>query len=162
MKHAKQKKGCRIPMINARYLFWTLVILVGEIVLMCAAYAINMLDNFVGYVVLPFWGFFTVYTAYEAAVLALEAVRVTDEGVVIAGKDQHGTDIHFKADMLIEVYPCDLKGNRLPEDAGLWRKIGLAFALQGNKTYIRQTSYLTAKKLASLRASLGLDKTPEE
>ena len=58
MKHAKQKKGCRIPMINARYLFWTLVILVGEIVLMCAAYAINMLDNFVGYVVLPFWGFF--------------------------------------------------------------------------------------------------------
>ncbi len=161
----KKKKSIRIPMVNRRYLFWTSVILVGEIVLMCAAYAINMLDNFIGYIILPFWGFFTVYTAYEAAVLALEAIRVTD-GVVIAGKDRHGNDIHFKADQLIRIYPCDEKGNRLPEDAKVYRKIGLAFALKNGKTFIRQTSYLTQKKLDSLRAALEIpaDKsaTPED
>lgn len=149
----KKKKGIRIPMVNRRYLLWTTLILIGEIVLMCAAYAINLLDNFIGYIVLPFWGFFTVYTAYEAAVLALESVRVTD-GVVIAGKDQHGNDIHFKADQLVRIYPCDEKGNRLPEDAKVYRKIGLAFALKGGKTYVRQTSYLTQKKLNALRNAL--------
>lgn len=162
MKHTKQNKGCRIPMINSRYLFWTLVILAGELVLMCVAYAINLLDNFIGYVVLPFWGFFTVYTAYEAAVLMLEAVRITDEGVVIAGKDRHGTDIHFKAEQLIDIYPCDPNGKRLPENQRVYRKIGLAFALREDRTYIRQTSYLTEKKLARLRRAFGLDRTPEE
>ncbi len=151
----KKKKGIRIPMVNRRYLFWTSAILFGEIVLMCAAYAINILDNFVGYIILPFWGFFTVYTAYEAAVLALEAIRVTD-GIVIAGKDRHGNDVHFKHDQLLSIYPCDEKGNRLPEDAKVYRKIGLAFALKNGKTYVRQTSYLTQSKLKALRTALGI------
>lgn len=152
----QKKNNRRISMVNTRYLFWTSMILVGEIVLMCAAYALHLLDNFIGYIVLPFWGFFTVYTAYEAAVLALEAVRVTD-GIVIAGKDRHGNDIHFKAEQLQQIYPCDQKGNRLPEDTASYRKIGLAFALKDGKTYVRQTSYLTQKKLNVLRKALQLN-----
>lgn len=162
MKKAEnqKKKNLRIPMVNTRYLFFTSLILFGEIVLMCAAYAMHLLDNFIGYIVLPFWGFFTVYTAYEAAVLALEAIRITD-GILIAGKDRHGNDIHFKAEQLHRIYPCDQKGNPLPENAASYRKIGLAFVTKEGKTYVRQTSYLTQKKLNALRTALHLT-TPED
>lgn len=156
MKKASNKKAYRIAMVNRRYLFWTALILIGELAVMCVAYAMNLLDNFVGYIILPFWGFFTVYTAYEAAVLALEGIRVTKEGVVIAGKDQHGNDIHFESDQLVRIYPCDLKGNRMAEEQKVYRKIGLAFSLKNGRTYIRQTSFVTQKKLDQLRRVLEL------
>ena len=155
-KQQKQNKSVRIGMVNRRYLCWTSLILIAEIGVMCAAYAMQLLDNFVGYIILPFWGFFTVYTAYEAAVLALEAIKLTSDGIVIAGKDRHGTDIHFTQDQLLNVYPCDPKGDRLTEDQRVYRAIGLAFALKDGKTYVRQTSYLTQKKLNALRAALGV------
>ena len=56
MKQAKKK---RIPLINGKYLCWTLLILIGELIVLCAAYLVNLLDNVIGYIILPFFGFFT-------------------------------------------------------------------------------------------------------
>lgn len=147
-------KKQRISLINGKYLFWTLVILIGELALLCGAYAINFLDNFFGYIVLPFFGFFTVYTAYEAGVLALEAITVTREGVVVAGKDEQGTTVHFEKKELASIYLCDAKGKRIPEDQKKYEKIGLAFALKNGKTRIRQTSRITQKQLDRIRLTL--------
>ncbi len=147
-------KKQRISLINGKYLFWTLVILIGELALLCAAYAINLLDNFFGYIVLPFFGFFTVYTAYEAGVLALEAITVTRDGVVVAGKDEQGMTVHFEKKDLAAVFLCDAKGNRLPEDQEKYEKIGLAFALKNGKTRVRQTSRITKKQLDRIRLAL--------
>lgn len=150
----KQIKKQRIPLINGKYLFWTLVILIGELVLLCGAYAINLLDNFFGYIVLPFFGFFTVYTAYEAGVLALEAVSISAEGIVVAGKDGQGTAIHFELQDLMEIYPCDKKGERIDEDQKKYTDIGLAFHMKNGTTKIRQTSYVTQKQIDKLRIAL--------
>lgn len=150
----KQSKKQRIPLINGKYLFWTLVIFVGELLLMCGAFAMNLLDNFIGYIVLPFFGIFTVYTAYEAAVLALEAVSVSHDGVVVAGKDANNNSIHFEKQDLMGIYPCDKKGNRIPEDQKKYTDIGLAFYMKNGKTRIRQTSYITQKQIERLRTSL--------
>ena len=81
----KTGKKIRVPLINGKYLCWTLLILLGELIVLCAAYLVNLLDNVIGYIVLPFFGFLTVYTAYEAIVLALEAVSVSADGIVVAG-----------------------------------------------------------------------------
>ncbi len=158
MKQAKKK---RIPLINGKYLCWTLLILAGELVLLGASYVFHVLDNVIGYVVLPFFGFFTVYTAYEAFVLAFEAVSVSADGVVVAGKDQNGNAVHFELDALMYVYPCDARGNRIPEDRDVYEKIGIAFYMKDGKTKIRQTSRVSAKQLAKLRAALGVSSGAE-
>ena len=152
MKQAKKK---RIPLINGKYLCWTLLILLGELVVLCAAYLVNLLDNVIGYIILPFFGFFTLYTAYEAAVLALEAVSVSADGIVVAGKDAQGQTVHFELDALMSVFPCDQKGNLLAAQDP-YENIGLAFRFKDGKQKIRQTSRLTAKQLAKLRDALGV------
>ena len=152
----KQNKKQRIPLVNYKYLFWTLLILVGELALLCGAYAINLLDNIFGYIVMPFFGLFAVYTAYEAAVLALEAISVSADGVVVAGKDENGNVIHFEQKDLMCVYPCDKKGNRIPEDQTKYKDICLAFALKNGNKRIRQTSYITQKQIDKVRAALGV------
>ena len=111
----KQNKKRRIPLVNGKYLLWTLLILVGVLVLICGAYALGLFDNFIGYILLPFLGLFTLYTAYEAAVLALEAVSISADGVVVAGKDEQSTAIHFELQDLMGIFPCDKKGNRIKE-----------------------------------------------
>ena len=153
----KQNKKQRISLINYKYLFWTLVILAGELALLCGAYAINLLDNFFGYIVLPFFGLFAVYTAYEAAVLALEAISVSADGVVVAGKDQNGTTIHFEQKDLMCIYPCDKKGNRIAEDRDKYKDICLAFAMKNGNKRVRQTSYITQKQIDRVRLALGVD-----
>ena len=157
----KQTKKKRIPLINGKYLCWTLLILLGEIVLLVGAYLLGALDNVLGFIVLPFFGFFTVYTAYEAFVLAMEAVSISKDGIVVAGKDAQGTAVHFEADKLESVFPCDKKGNPLPKQ-DKYENIGLAFCLTDGKQKIRQTSYLTSKQLAKLRAELGVDGTVQD
>lgn len=152
----KQEKKKRVPLVNRKYLFWTLLILAGELVLLAASYVFHVLDNAIGYIVLPFFGFFTVYTAYEAFVLAFEAVSVSKDGVVVAGKDQNGNAVHFSLEALACVYPCDARGNRIPEDRGVYEKIGLAFCTKDGKKLIRQTSRITGKQLSRLRAELGV------
>jgi hypothetical protein len=54
MKQAKKK---RIPLINGKYLCYTLLILLGELIVLCAAYLLGVLDNVIGYIVLPFSAF---------------------------------------------------------------------------------------------------------
>lgn len=158
----KQGKRKRIPLVNGKYLCWTLLILLGEIALMIGAYLLGALDTVIGYIVVPFFGFFTVYTAYEAVVLALEAVSVSRDGIVVAGKDAQGTNIHFELDKLACVFPCDQKGNPLTEDQKKYENIGLAFRFKDGKQRIRQTSRLTAGQLARLRAELGVGGVPQE
>ena len=152
----KLDKKIRVPLVNAKYLCWTLLILIGELVLLAASYIFHVLDNTIGYIVLPFFGLFTVYTAYEAAVLAFEAVSVSKDGVVVAGKDQHGNTVHFKLETLDCVYPCDARGQRIPEDRAVYEKIGLAFCTKDGKKWIRQTSRITQKQLSRLRAEMGV------
>lgn len=152
----KQNKKQRIPLINGKYLLWTLLILVGELVLLCGAYALGLFDNFIGYILLPFLGLFTLYTAYEAAVLALEAVSVSADGVVVAGKDEQGTTIHFELQDLMGISPCDQKGNRIAEDQTRYRNIGLVFYMKNGKKKIRSTSYITQKQIDRLRNSLSV------
>ena len=159
MKQAKKK---RIPLINGKYLCYTLLILLGELIVLCAAYLLGVLDNVIGYIVLPFFGFLTVYTAYEAFVLALEAVSISKDGVVVAGKDAQGTAVHFKLENLESVFPCDQKGNPLPEDQAKYKNIGLAFRFKDGKQKIRQTSRLTAGQLARLREELGVSGIAQE
>ena len=158
MKQAKKK---RIPLINGKYLCWTLLILIGELIVLCAAYLVNLLDNVIGYIILPFFGFFTLYTAYEAAVLALEAISVSADGIVVAGKGAQGQTVHFELDALMSVFPCDQKGNPIPKQ-DKYENIGLAFRFKDGKQKIRQTSRLTAKQLAKLRDALGVTYVPEE
>ncbi len=159
MKQAKKK---RIPLINGKYLCYTLLILLGELIVLCAAYLLGVLDNVVGYIVLPFFGLLTVYTAYEAIVLALEAVSISADGIVVAGKDAQGTAVHFELDTLMCVFPCDQKGNPLRENQDKFENIGLAFRFKDGKQRIRQTSRLTAKQLAKLRRELGVTYVPQE
>ncbi len=159
MKQAKKK---RIPLVNGKYLCWTLLILVGELVILCGAYLFGVLDNVIGYIVLPFFGFLTVYTAYEAIVLSLEAVSVSADGIVVAGKDAQGTAVHFELDTLMSVFPCDQKGNPIPEDQDKYENIGLAFRFKDGKQKVRQTSRLTQKQLARLRRELGVTYVPQE
>ena len=159
MKQAKKK---RIPLVNGKYLCWTLLILAGEAVLLCGAYLLGALDTVIGYIVVPFFGIFTVYTAYEAFVLALEAVSISKDGVVVAGKDAQGTAVHFKLENLESVFPCDQKGNPLPEDQAKYKNIGLAFRFKDGKQKIRQTSRLTAGQLARLREELGVSGIAQE
>lgn len=151
-----QGRKIRVPLVNYKYLGLTLLILLGELVLLAASYVFHVLDNTLGYIVLPFFGLFTVYTAYEAFVLAFEAVSVSKDGVVVAGKSASGTVIHFTIDALECIYPCDERGNRLAEDCGVYQKIGLAFCTKDGKKLIRQTSRITSKQLARLRAALGV------
>ncbi|MBQ1233686.1 MAG: hypothetical protein IIW17_02440 [Clostridia bacterium] len=158
----KQTKKKRIPLVNGKYLCWTLLILLGEIALLVGAYLLGALDNVIGFIVLPFFGFFTVYTAYEAFVLALEGVSVSADGIVVAGKDAQGTAIHFEAGQLESIFPCDQKGNPLEEDKEKYESIGLAFRLQNGKMRIRQTSRLTKKQLARLREALGVSGASQE
>lgn len=152
----KQSKKRRIPLVNYKYLFCTLAILVGELALLCGAYAINLLDNFFGYIVLPFFGLFAVYTAYEAAVLALEALSVDQNGVVVAGKDENGNVIHFEQKDLMGIYPCDQKGNRIAEDQKKYKDVGIVFYMKNGKSRIRKTSYITQKQIERLRTALGV------
>ena len=158
MKQAKKK---RIPLINGKYLCYTLLILLGELIVLCAAYLLGVLDNVIGYIVLPFFGFLTVYTADEAIVLALEAVSVSADCIVVAGKDAQGTAVHFELDTLMCVFPCDQKGNLLAAQ-DTYENIGLAFRFKDGKQKIRQTSRLTAKQLEKLRRELGVTYVPEE
>ena len=158
----KQTKKKRIPLINGKYLCWTLLILAGELVILCGAYLFGVLDNVIGYIILPFFGFLTVYTAYEAFVLALEAVSVSRDGIVVAGKDAQGQTVHFELDTLMCVFPCDQKGNPIPEDQDTYQNVGLAFRFKDGKQKIRQTSHLTRKQLARLRAELGVTYVPQE
>lgn len=152
----KQNKKRRIPLVNGKYLLWTLLILVGELVVLCGAYALGLFDNFIGYILLPFLGLFTLYTAYEAAVLAFEAVSVSADGVVVAGKDEQGTTIHFELQDLMGIFPCDKKGNRIAEDQGKYKEICLAFYMKNGKKKIRTTSYITQKQIERLRSDLGV------
>ena len=152
----KQTKKKRIPLVNRKYLCWTLLILAGEAALLCGAYLLGALDTVVGYIVVPFFGIFTVYTAYEAFVLALEAVSISKDGVVVAGKDAQGTAVHFKLEDLECIFPCDQKGKAISEDQEKYENIGLAFRLKDGKQKIRQTSRLTRGQLARLRAELGV------
>ena len=159
MKQAKKK---RIPLVNGKYLCYTLLILLGELIVLCAAYLLGVLDNVIGYIVLPFFGFLTVYTAYEAIVLALEAISVSEDGIVVAGKDAQGQTVHFELESLMCVFPCDQKGNPLPEEQEKYENIGLAFRFKDGKQKIRQTSRLTAKQLEKLRRELGVTYVPQE
>ena len=152
----KQNKKRRIPLVNGKYLLWTLLILVGELVLLCGAYALGLFDNFIGYILLPFLGLFTLYTAYEAAVLALEAVSVSADGIVVAGKDGQGTTIHFELQDLMGIYPCDQKGNRISENQSKYQNICLAFHMKNGKKKIRSTTYITQKQIDRLRSTLGV------
>ena len=158
----KQAKNKRIPLVNGKYLCWTLLILAGELILLCGAYLFGVLDNVIGYIILPFFGFLTLYTAYEAFMLALEAISISSDGVVVAGKDTNGQTVHFELDTLMCVFPCDQKGNPLPENQDKYENIGLAFRFKNGKQKIRQTSRLTAKQLACLRQELGATYVPEE
>ena len=158
----KTGKKIRVPLINGKYLGWTLLILLGELVLLAASFVFHVLDNVLGYIVLPFFGLFTVYTAYEACVLAFEAVSVSADGVVVAGKDAQGRAVHFELDTLMSVFPCDQKGNPLPEDQQTYENIGIAFRFKDGKQKVRQTSRLTAKQLAKLREMLGVRYVPQE
>lgn len=153
----KQDKKVRVPLVNGKYLFWTVMILIGELVIMCGAQALNLLDNPIGYIILPFFGFFTLYTAYEAAVLALEAISVNRDGVVVAGKDFQGNVIHFEKKDLVSIYPCDQKGNRIAEDREKYEKIGLAFVLKNGNTRVRDTSRITQAKIDRLRQAFELN-----
>ncbi len=155
-------KKIRVPLINGKYLGWTLLILLGELVLLAASFVFHVLDNVVGYVVLPFFGLFTVYTAYEAFVLAFEAVSVSSDGIVVAGKDAQGRAVHFELDTLMSVFPCDQKGKPLSEDQEIYENIGLAFRFKDGKQKIRQTSRLTKKQLTKLRDALGVHYVPQE
>ena len=152
----KQVKKQRIPLVNGKYLCWTSLILLGELVLLAASFVFHVLDNMLGYIVLPFFGLFTLYTAYEAFVLAFEAISVNADGVVVAGKDGHGQTVHFELDTLMSIFPCDQKGNPLPEDQAVYENIGIAFRFKDGKQKVRQTSRLTAKQLAHLRTMLGV------
>ena len=158
----KQIKKKRIPLVNGKYLCWTLLILAGEAMLLCGAYLLGALDTVVGYIVVPFFGLFTVYTAYEAFVLAMEAVSVSRDGIVVAGKDAQGTNVHFELDKLESIFPCDQKGNPIPEDKEKYENIGLAFRFKDGKQRIRQTSRLTRKQLARLRSELGVSGENQE
>ena len=155
----KQGKKKRIPLINAKYLCWTVLILLGELVILCGAYAVGVLDNVIGYIILPFFGFLTLYTAYEAFILAFEAISINADGIVVAGKDAQGQTVHFELDTLMSVFPCDQKGNPLSPDMEKYENIGLAFRFKDGKTKIRQTSRLTQKQL---RAALGVTYVPEQ
>ena len=152
----KQDQKVRVPLVNGKYLFWTVMILVGELAIICGAQALNLLDNPIGYIVLPFFGFFTLYTAYEAAVLALEAISVNRDGIVVAGKDFQGNVIHFEKKDLVSIYPCDQKGNRIDEDQEKYGKIGLAFVLKNGNTRVRDTSRITQAKIDRLRQAFEL------
>ena len=158
MKQAKKK---RIPLVNGKYLCYTLLILLGELIVLCAAYLLGVLDNVIGYIVLPFFGFLTVYTAYEAIVLALEAISVSEDGIVVAGKDAQGQTVHFELESLMCVFPCDQKGGLLAAQ-DKYENIGLAFRFKDGKQKIRQTSRLTAKQLEKLRRELGVTYVPQE
>lgn len=158
----KTGKKLRVPLINGKYLGWTLLILLGELVLLAASFVFHVLDNVLGYIVLPFFGLFTVYTAYEACVLAFEAVSVSADGIVVAGKDAQGRAVHFELDTLMSVFPCDQKGNPLPEDQQTYENIGIAFRFKDGKQKVRQTSRLTSKQLAKLREMLGVGYVPQE
>ena len=158
----KIEKKIRVPLINGKYLGWTLLILLGELVLLAASFVFHVLDNAIGYIVLPFFGLFTVYTAYEAFVLAFEAVSVSTDGIVVAGKDAQGRAVHFELDTLMSVFPCDQKGNPIPEDQETYENIGIAFRFKDGKQKVRQTSRLTSKQLAKLRKALGVSYVPQE
>ena len=158
----KLDKKIRVPLINGKYLGWTLLILLGELVLLAASFAFHVLDNAIGYIVLPFFGFFTVYTAYEACVLVFEAVSVSTDGIVVAGKDAQGRAVHFELDTLMSIFPCDQKGNPIPEDQDVYENVGLAFRFKDGKQKVRQTSRLTKKQLAKLREKLGAHYVPQE
>ena len=158
----KTGKKIRVPLINGKYLGWTLLILLGELVLLAASFVFHVLDNVLGYIVLPFFGLFTVYTAYEACVLAFEAVSVSVDGIVVAGKDAQGRAVHFELDTLMSVFPCDQKGNPLPEDQETYENIGIAFRFKDGKQKVRQTSRLTKKQLEKLRKALGVSYVPQE
>ena len=158
----KLDKKIRVPLINGKYLGWTLLILLGELALLAASFAFHVLDNVLGYIVLPFFGFFTVYTAYEACVLALEAISVSADGIVVAGKDAQGKPVHFELETLMSVFPCDQKGNPLPEEQEVYENVGLAFRFKDGKQKVRQTSRLTRKQLAKLREKLGVHYVPQE
>ena len=157
----KQAKKRRIPLVNGKYLCWTLLILAGELIILCAAYLFGVLNNVIGYIILPFFGFLTVYTAYEAIVLALEAVSISRDGIVVAGKDAQGQTVHFELDTLMSVFPCDQKGNMLPEDQKTYENIGIAFRFKDGTQKIRQTSRLTNKQLVALRDALGVYYVPK-
>ena len=158
----KIEKKIRVPLINGKYLGWTLLILLGELVLLAASFVFHVLDNAIGYIVLPFFGLFTVYTAYEAFVLAFEAVSVSTDGIVVAGKDAQGRAVHFELETLMSVFPCDQKGNPLPEEQEVYENVGLAFRFKDGKQKVRQTSRLTKKQLAKLREKLGAHYVPQE
>ena len=158
----KLDKKIRVPLINGKYLGWTLLILLGELVLLAASFVFHVLDNAIGYIVLPFFGLFTVYTAYEACVLVFEAVSVSADGVVVAGKDAQGRAVHFELDTLMIVFPCDQKGNPIPEDQDVYENVGLAFRFKDGKQRVRQTSRLTKKQLEKLRKALGVSYVPQE
>ena len=158
----KTGKKIRVPLINGKYLGWTLLILLGELVLLAASFVFHVLDNVLGYIVLPFFGLFTVYTAYEACVLVFEAVSASTDGIVVAGKDAQGRAVHFELDTLMSVFPCDQKGNPLPEDQETYENIGVAFRFKDGKQRVRQTSRLTKKQLEKLRKALGVSYVPQE
>ena len=154
---ATAEKPRRVFLRNAVYIWATLGIVVGIVILLVVFQQLGWWDNIIGSVLSVLIGAFGCMCIYDLALLFTACITF-GEGMVNAGKNEQGQQMIFHASSVTRLEMRGKDDKPLPEDLPVYKNAELVFVMESGRVNRRTVSRLTAKQYALLKAALEAEK----